>query len=80
MILIVPIVKYHQGAQPVAASNPLAVPPTAYAAQLARLNAEGFRTLTASAVATAPAAGTDLPDRAVVFTLDDGFARIGASV
>ncbi len=72
---VAPILMYHQIAGPPETSDRLAVPPGAFAAQLAHLYAAGFTTLTASALAAAVSDGTGaLPARPVVLTFDDGFA------
>jgi peptidoglycan/xylan/chitin deacetylase (PgdA/CDA1 family) len=67
---------YHDIAVDRTAANRLAVPADAFAAQLRYLYSEGFQTLTASAVASALAQGTQLPERAVVITYDYGFADL----
>jgi peptidoglycan/xylan/chitin deacetylase (PgdA/CDA1 family) len=54
----------------------LGVPEGAFAAQLAHLHAEGFTTVTASALAKSLAEGSDIPDRVVAITFDDGFADL----
>lgn len=71
----VPILMYHEVAGPEGtAFPPLAVPPEAFAGQLAHLEAEGFTTITMSALAAAMAGQRELPARPVVLTFDDGFA------
>jgi peptidoglycan/xylan/chitin deacetylase (PgdA/CDA1 family) len=68
-----PVLMYHEIAA--GSTSRLAVPPGAFAAQLGLLHAQGYRTVTASALAAALAGrGAPLPDRAVVLTFDDGFA------
>lgn len=71
----IPILMYHQiGGRPEAADR-LAVSPDTFAGQLARLQAGGYTTLTAAALAAALAdGGPELPPRPVVLTFDDGFA------
>jgi peptidoglycan/xylan/chitin deacetylase (PgdA/CDA1 family) len=73
--LRVPILMYHEiAARPETASR-LAVPPAAFAAQLAYLHDAGFSTVTFADAAAALAGETDrLPARPVVLTFDDGFA------
>jgi peptidoglycan/xylan/chitin deacetylase (PgdA/CDA1 family) len=70
----VPILMYHQIAAAPGTAGRLAVPPSAFAAQLAHLQAGGFATLTASAFAAAAGGNGSLPARPVVLTFDDGFA------
>ena len=72
--LPVPILMYHEIAEPPQTASRLAVSPDAFAAQLAELRREGFTTVTAARLSAA-LAGTagPLPDRAVVLTFDDGF-------
>ena len=64
---------YHEIAQRPETTSSLAVPPQAWAAQLAYLSAEGYQTLTAAELAAALAAGGELPARTVVLTFDDGY-------
>ena len=71
----VPILMYHEiAARPETASR-LAVPPAAFAAQLAYLHDAGYSTVTFADAAAALAGETGrLPARPVVLTFDDGFA------
>ncbi len=55
---VVPILMYHEIATRSQTASRLAVPPGVFAAQLAFLHAEGFTTLTASALAAAVTDGT----------------------
>ncbi len=72
---VAPILMYHEIAGLAETTSRLAVPPDAFAAQLAHLHEAGFTTLTASALAAAASGGTAaLPDRPVVLTFDDGYA------
>jgi peptidoglycan/xylan/chitin deacetylase (PgdA/CDA1 family) len=65
---------YHEIAEPSETASRLAVPPAAFAAQVAELHAEGFKTVTAAELAAVLADGSrQLPDRAVVLTFDDGY-------
>lgn len=68
-----PILMYHEIAQRPETTSSLAVPPQAWAAQLAYLAAEGYRTITAAELAAVLADGGELPGRTVVLTFDDGF-------
>jgi peptidoglycan/xylan/chitin deacetylase (PgdA/CDA1 family) len=69
----VPVLMYHEVSAD--SRSRLAVPPGAFAAQLAYLDEAGYRTVTAAAYADALAGrGPALPERAVVLTFDDGFA------
>jgi peptidoglycan/xylan/chitin deacetylase (PgdA/CDA1 family) len=72
--LRIPMLMYHQIAQPPETASHLAVSPAAFAAQLAYLHGEGFKTITAAELSLALAGETEgLPDRPVVLTFDDGY-------
>jgi peptidoglycan/xylan/chitin deacetylase (PgdA/CDA1 family) len=72
--LQIPILMYHQIAQPPETTSHLAVSPAAFAAQLAYLHGEGFKTITAAELSSALAGETEeLPPRPVVLTFDDGY-------
>ena len=73
MTPVPPILMYHEIARRPETTSSLAVPPEAWAAQLAYLSAEGYRTVTAGELAAALAAGAELPGRTVVLTFDDGY-------
>jgi len=70
----VPVLMYHEVAARTDTASRLAVPPDAFAAQLAYLQAAGYTTVTMSALAAALAGRGELPGRPVVLTFDDGFA------
>jgi len=71
----VPILMYHEIAARPETTSPLAVPPAAFAAQLAYLHHHGYNTVTFADAAAALAGETSqLPSRPVVLTFDDGFA------
>ena len=71
----VPILMYHEIAEPTETHSRLAVSPENFAAQLGYLRSAGFTTLTAAELSARLAVGTrPLPDRPVVLTFDDGYA------
>ena len=70
----VPVLMYHEIARPAETTSRLAVPPDAFAEQLAYLHGEGFRTVTVAELQAVLAGGAGpLPDRTVVLTFDDGY-------
>jgi peptidoglycan/xylan/chitin deacetylase (PgdA/CDA1 family) len=70
----VPILMYHEIAEPSLTRSRLAVSPDAFAAQLEYLCQESFQTITMSELSAVLAGGGgQLPDRAVVLTFDDGY-------
>ena len=72
--MAVPVLMYHEVATRTDTASRLAVPPEAFAAQLAHLHDARYQTITMSALASALAGRTGLPERPVVLTFDDGFA------
>lgn len=73
--LRVPILMYHEIADPADTKSRLAVSPAAFAAQLAYLRNEGFTAVTAEAMSAMLAGnGGELPERPIVLTFDDGYA------
>jgi peptidoglycan/xylan/chitin deacetylase (PgdA/CDA1 family) len=70
----VPVLMYHEISEPAKATwGRLAVPPAAFREQLAYLCDAGYTALTAGAIATLLANGSQVPPRTVVLTFDDGF-------
>jgi peptidoglycan/xylan/chitin deacetylase (PgdA/CDA1 family) len=70
----IPVLMYHEIADAADATSYLAVPPAAFADQLALLRDEGWRTISAGALSAMLAAGnTVLPERTVVISFDDGY-------
>jgi peptidoglycan/xylan/chitin deacetylase (PgdA/CDA1 family) len=71
----VPILMYHEIAEPAQTESRLAVSPANFAAQLGYLRGAGFTAMTAAELSARLATGTGpLPDRPVVLTFDDGYA------
>jgi peptidoglycan/xylan/chitin deacetylase (PgdA/CDA1 family) len=71
----VPVLMYHEIAEPAETASRLAVSPAIFAAQLGYLRSAGFTALTAAELAARLAGDTGpLPDRPVVLTFDDGYA------
>jgi peptidoglycan/xylan/chitin deacetylase (PgdA/CDA1 family) len=70
----VPILMYHEIAPASETGSRLAVPPEAFAEQMAYLHDAGFETVTAGRLAEIMAGPAGrVPDRLVVLTFDDGF-------
>jgi hypothetical protein len=71
----VPILMYHEIAEPAQTHSRLAVTPANFAAQLGYLRSAGFTAMTAAALSARLAGDTGpLPDRTVVLAFDDGYA------
>jgi len=71
----VPVLMYHEIAEPDETASRLAVSPAIFAAQLGYLRSAGFTALTAAELAARLAGDTGpLPVRPVVLTFDDGYA------
>jgi peptidoglycan/xylan/chitin deacetylase (PgdA/CDA1 family) len=72
--LRVPVLMYHEIAEPAETSSRLSVTPAAFAAQLSYLHDAGFTTITAGELSARLTAGRGpLPARPVVLTFDDGY-------
>ena len=72
--LRVPVLMYHEIADPAESRSRLAVSPDAFAAQLDCLADAGFKTMTANAVSKVLTRGDgELPERSIVLTFDDGY-------
>ena len=70
----VPILMYHEIAPAAQTRSRLAVPPEAFAEQVAYLRDAGFETVTAGQLAEVMAGrASRLPERPIVLTFDDGF-------
>ena len=70
----VPVLMYHEIADPTVTPSPLAVAPDVFADQLAYLHDAGFNTITAGELSAILAGGAgDLPERPIVLTFDDGY-------
>ena len=71
----VPVLMYHEIAEPAETASRFAVSPANFAAQLGYLRGAGFTALTAGElVARLAGDAGPLPDRPVVLTFDDGYA------
>jgi peptidoglycan/xylan/chitin deacetylase (PgdA/CDA1 family) len=71
----VPILMYHEIAEPAQTASRLAVSPANFAAQLGYLRGAGFTAMTAAGLSARLAGDAGpLPDRPVVLTFDDGYA------
>jgi peptidoglycan/xylan/chitin deacetylase (PgdA/CDA1 family) len=70
----IPVLMYHEIADPAESSSRLAVAPSAFADQLAYLHDEGWNAISAGALSQifSDGAGT-LPERTVVLSFDDGY-------
>jgi peptidoglycan/xylan/chitin deacetylase (PgdA/CDA1 family) len=74
-MVAVPILMYHEIASRSETESHLAVPPDAFAAQLACLQEDGFQTITVEELLKITADDEHaFPDRRIVLTFDDGFA------
>lgn len=72
--LRVPVLMYHEIADPAGSRSRLAVSPDAFAAQLDLLADAGFKTMTAGAASRVLMGGDgELPERPIVLTFDDGY-------
>lgn len=72
----VPVLMYHEIADITATTSRLAVPPEAFADQMAYLHDAGFTAITAGALSATLAGGAgdvELPSRPVVVSFDDGY-------
>jgi peptidoglycan/xylan/chitin deacetylase (PgdA/CDA1 family) len=70
----VPVLMYHEIADPSESRSRLAVSPDAFAAQLDCLADGGFETMTAAALSRMLRQGDgELPERTIVLTFDDGY-------
>jgi peptidoglycan/xylan/chitin deacetylase (PgdA/CDA1 family) len=69
----IPVLMYHEIADACETRSRLAVPPSAFADQLALLHDRGWRTITAGKLSTILLDGAGLPERTVVLSFDDGY-------
>ncbi|PVZ04592.1 polysaccharide deacetylase family protein [Actinomycetospora cinnamomea] len=71
----VPVLMYHSVARrPTAGTRALSVDPRHFAEQLDHLEREGFTTMTLEELRSARREATEIPERPVVLTFDDGYA------